>query len=118
MGTGAPQIEVDEQGRLMFQIGQGACQVLLPVQLNATQANSIDISAIFGATLAAQPGASDGALAFTLGDQTWRFGSAVGVVGQQCSADRAVAHGHRWAAVSQADQDRTITCDERRLSVS
>lgn len=41
--------------------------------LNATQAGSIFSTALPGAALAVQPGASDGALTLTMGDQAWRL---------------------------------------------
>ncbi len=71
--TGTPQIGVDGQGRIVFQIGNGPGQLLLPSLLSATQANAIFTTAIPGATLAVQPGASDGALTLTLGGQAWRL---------------------------------------------
>ncbi|MDZ7863978.1 fibronectin type III domain-containing protein [Acidovorax sp.] len=71
--TGTPQIGVDEQGRIVFQIGQGARQLLLPALLNVTQANAIFTAALPGASLAVQPSANDGALKLTLGGQSWRL---------------------------------------------
>ncbi|MBB6564110.1 putative outer membrane repeat protein [Acidovorax soli] len=71
--AGAPRIGVDGQGRIVFQIGNGAGQLLLPSLLNATQANGIFTAAIPGATLAVQPGSSDGAFTLTLGGQVWRL---------------------------------------------
>ncbi len=74
MAAGTPQIGVDGQGHIVFQIGNnGPRQLLLPALLNATQASSIFSSAIPGATLAVQPGSSEGALTLTLAGQRWRL---------------------------------------------
>lgn len=73
MAAGAPQIGVDGQGRIVFQIGSGPQQLLLPALLNTTQANSIFTTAIPGSTLAVQPGSSEGALSLTLGNTQWRL---------------------------------------------
>ncbi|MDZ7863975.1 fibronectin type III domain-containing protein [Acidovorax sp.] len=71
--TGTATLGVDEQGRIVFQIGQGARQLLLPALLNIAQANAIFTAALPGASLAVQPSASDGALTLTLGGQGWRL---------------------------------------------
>ncbi len=71
--TGTPQIGVDGQGRIVFQIGNGPRQLLLPALLNATQASSIFTTAIPGAALAVVPGSSEGALTLTLAGQQWRL---------------------------------------------
>ncbi len=70
---GAPQIGVDEQGRIYLQTGQGARQWLLPALLNATQASSIFTTALPGAVLSVQAGSNTGALTLTLAGQAWRL---------------------------------------------
>jgi hypothetical protein len=71
--AGAPQIGVDEQGRIYLQTGTGPRQLLLPALLNATQANAIFQTALPGATLSVQPASNDGAFTVTLAGQTWRL---------------------------------------------
>ncbi len=71
MAAGAPQIGMDQQGRIAFQVGTGPRQLLLPALLNTTQANSIFTTAIPGSVLAVQPGSSEGALTLTLAGQRW-----------------------------------------------
>jgi hypothetical protein len=71
--AGTPQIDLDEQGHLYLQTGQGARQLLLPALLSAIQANSIVTTALPGAVLAMQPSSSDGSLTLTLAGQAWRL---------------------------------------------
>ncbi|KRC30600.1 hypothetical protein ASE28_14295 [Acidovorax sp. Root219] len=71
--TGTPQIGVDGQGRIVFQIGNRPAQLLLPAVLNAAQASGIFTTAIPGSVLAVQPGSSEGALTLTLGNTQWRL---------------------------------------------
>ncbi|MBB6558847.1 putative repeat protein (TIGR02543 family) [Acidovorax soli] len=73
VSTATPRVGVDEQGRIVFQAGNGPGQLLLPALLSATQAQGIFGTAIPGATLAVQPGSGEGALTLTLGGQTWRL---------------------------------------------
>ena len=71
--VGTPHIGVDGLGRIVFQIGDGPGQLLLPSLISATLANGIFTSALPGATLAVQPGSSDGAFTLTLGGQVLRL---------------------------------------------
>ncbi|MBB6562173.1 alpha-tubulin suppressor-like RCC1 family protein [Acidovorax soli] len=71
--TGAPQIGVDEQGRIYLQAGQGARQLLLPALLSPVQANTLLTTALPGSVVAMQPASSDGAMVLTLAGQTWRL---------------------------------------------
>lgn len=59
-GAGTHRIGVDEQGRIVFQVGTGPKQLLLPALLSTAQAQGIFSAAMPGSTLAVQPGSSDG----------------------------------------------------------
>ncbi|WP_238541933.1 choice-of-anchor Q domain-containing protein [Acidovorax sp. CF316] len=71
--TGSPQIGVDEQGHIFFQVGAGPRQLLLPALLNATQAQAIFRAAMPGSGLTVQAASRDGAFTVAQGGQTWRL---------------------------------------------
>lgn len=71
--SGTPRIGVDEQGRIVFQVGSGPGQPLLPALLDTAQASSIFSTTIPSSTLAVQPGSSKVRSTLTLAGQRRRL---------------------------------------------